>query len=41
MSVALAVILECRPILDGVVAPETPCDGYNIPRHLGTFAAVA
>jgi hypothetical protein len=41
MSVALAVILECGPIPDGVVAPETHCGGQNIPRHLGTLAAVA
>ena len=41
MSVALAVILECGPVPDGLVPPETHCGGQNIPRHLGTLAAVA
>jgi hypothetical protein len=41
MSVALAVILECGPVPDGVVPPEQQSCGQNVPLYLGTLASVA
>jgi hypothetical protein len=41
MSVALAVILECGPIPDGVVPREEHCGGQNVVRYLGTLADAA
>lgn len=41
MSVALAVILECGPVPDGVVPPDEHCGGQNVALYLGALAEVA
>lgn len=41
MSVAVAVILECGRMPEGVVAPEEHCGGQNVALYLWPLAEIA